>query len=106
MSNSFKKFSTYINHETVTSTDTVYPPIIQPNKEREAMSDEDYKNLESLLGKLGNEVGSNRICIITGILQEGYQLATYDGSGDLLFSASSYDVKSCVVKIKKQQPLT
>jgi len=28
MNDPFKKFSTYIDHETVTTTDTIYPPIM------------------------------------------------------------------------------
>lgn len=64
------------------------------------MTDEDYKQLEHLLGLLENEIG-NKICIIPNHIHGGYHVGVYSGSsGKPIKDASGPTIKDTVNKLK------
>lgn len=69
-----------------------------------AMTKNEYKQLETLLGQLSNEVGSCRFCIINGVVGEGVQIGTYDNDGKIIHEAAGYDIENCVNILKLKQP--
>jgi hypothetical protein len=64
------------------------------------MKDNQYKQLEKLLGKLGQKLPFARYCILHGHLQDGYHIAVYNHKGDLHEQNASYDIKTTVEKFK------
>lgn len=63
------------------------------------MKEFEYKQLEHLLGKLRSEIGTD-FGIVPNYVQDGYLIWTYDSKGDLNKKVSSYDIESCLNKIK------
>lgn len=64
------------------------------------MNDLDYKNLESLIGKLGEEFKAN-FCLLTGHVQDGFYIGIYDTKGNLSKELSGPDIKDIVRQFRK-----
>lgn len=64
------------------------------------MSNEEYKQLEILLGKLTEELGS-KYCIIPNYIHDGYCISIYSSNCGLpLKTETSYSIESTVNKLK------
>ena len=63
------------------------------------MTQEEYKQLELLLGKLNKEVKEKRLMIINGYISDGYHLATYDNEGCLKNQITGPSIQWCVNKL-------
>ena len=60
------------------------------------MSDNELKDIESLLLKLKDYVGSP-VIVIPGYLHDGVHLAVYDHSGNApVFTVTATDLKTCL----------
>lgn len=64
------------------------------------MNDEDFKELEKLIGKLSLHIGY-QIAIAQGP-QDGYHLAAYNRNGDRITEVMSYDLKDTSEKLRKK----
>ena len=68
------------------------------------MTDEEYQQLERLLGKLVTELGRPRSCVWPYYMQDCPAIATYNTQGVPEHWMMSYDLKSCVERIRAMQP--
>lgn len=66
------------------------------------MSKEEYKQIETLLGKLEMELG-NKICIIPAYVHDGYYINMYSSkTGMSLKSAIGPTIEAAVFQLKNQ----
>lgn len=73
------------------------------------MTKTEYKQLEFLLAKLGDEFGTHQFGIVTGWLQDGYHITTFDrhtGLSDLAYGDSSIELAVLKIINKKRQTLS
>ncbi len=63
------------------------------------MKDEEYEQLELLLGKLRKEL-KNRFCIIPDYMFDGVYIGLY-GESILINQATGYNIKNAVEKLSK-----
>jgi hypothetical protein len=67
------------------------------------MTPEEYKQLETLLGKLNDEIGG-KICIIPAHIHDGYYIGVYSSlSGKPYKAASGPTIEKTVEYIKQKQ---
>lgn len=59
------------------------------------MTEQDYKDLERLLGKLSTII-KNRFCIIPSHINESVYIGVYGSSGHILNESNGVDIKSTV----------
>lgn len=64
------------------------------------MTSEDFKQLESLLGKLRGHLDA-RYCIIPGAVHDGPHLAVYDDEGRIAYQTTAMDLETAVKNIHK-----
>jgi hypothetical protein len=71
-------------------------------KKRNKMEEQDYKQLEFLLGKLNTEIGNDkRIMVIPNYVHDGYAIGVYEG-GVLTDQYVGANIQSLVKKINSQ----
>lgn len=63
------------------------------------MTDNEYKQLENLLGKLRSDLKGYRYCIIPDFFGETMHIGIYDQKGNLTKQEVGYDIKGAVAKI-------
>lgn len=67
------------------------------------MKAEEYKKLEELMGKLTLELGGANICIVNGVVQDGYSIGVYDAKGNLIKKGLHATIESTVEQILNQK---
>lgn len=65
------------------------------------MGNEEYKQLERLVGKLSHEIGV-RYCIIPEYIQDLCYIATFDHDGKKVKEVYGLDIQDAVNKLKTQ----
>lgn len=66
------------------------------------MSDEEYKQLETLLGKLQLEIGGDKFFILPGYVHDGYHMSVFNGlTGQQIKQATGPTIKETVNKLKQ-----
>lgn len=68
------------------------------------MTEQDYRLLELLLGKLQLELG-NDYCIVPNHVHDGYYMALYNGSGERFKDLSGPTIKSCIDQFQNENSL-
>lgn len=68
------------------------------------MSQEEFKELENLLGKLQSYIGGKRCCIVPNYVQDGYSIGVYDLQGAITNQAIGATIKETADKIKNNHP--
>lgn len=68
------------------------------------MNEEDFKQLELLLGKFQQHI-RHRICIVPGIIFDGCHVGIYDKIGNLKYSSNQMGIKECADDIIEKYPI-
>lgn len=69
------------------------------------MTPDDFKQLEDLLGKLSTYL-NERYCVIPGVIQDGYHIATYSKNGLVEYKTISATLKQAADDIIAQKSKT
>lgn len=68
------------------------------------MTDEDYKQLERLLGLLANEV-KGKICVIPHYLHDGFHVGLFNNkTGEPIVSATAATLKEAIIQLNNPTP--